>query len=43
MILSGLRELDAGHLTLKAAQARITASLAVLNARHAAGDGSTQN
>ena len=42
-ILSGLRELDAGHLTLKAAQARITASLAVLNARHAAGDGSTQN
>jgi hypothetical protein len=35
-ILSGLRELDTGHLTLEAAQAKIAASLASLDARHAA-------
>jgi thiol-disulfide isomerase/thioredoxin len=42
-ILSGLRELDAGHLTLKAAQAQIATSLATLSVRHAATPGSAQN
>jgi peroxiredoxin len=35
-ILSGLRDLDQGRLTLRAAQARIAAEMAGLTARHAA-------
>ncbi len=42
-ILAGLRELDAGHLTLAAAQTRIAGSLAALNARREAGAGAVQN
>jgi thiol-disulfide isomerase/thioredoxin len=42
-ILSGLRELDQGHLALKAAQAQIAGNLAALSARHAADPGSTEN
>jgi hypothetical protein len=42
-ILAGLRELDAGHLTLKAAQARIAASLAAVDARHTGGTVPAQN
>jgi len=41
-IVSGLQELDAGHLTLKAAQTQIAASLAALSARHAAGAGAAE-
>ncbi|HEY2809417.1 MAG TPA: TlpA disulfide reductase family protein [Steroidobacteraceae bacterium] len=42
-ILAGLRELDAGHLTLKAAQAQIAASLAAVDARHTGGTVPAQN
>ncbi len=42
-ILSGLRELDAGHLTLKDAQAQIAARLAAVDAGHAAGTAPAQN
>ena len=42
-ILAGLRELDAGHLSLKAAQEQIAARLGVLNARHAAAAGAAEN
>ena len=42
-ILAGLRELDAGHLTVKAAQAQIAARLGVLDARHAAAAGAAEN
>jgi thiol-disulfide isomerase/thioredoxin len=43
MILSGLRRLDQGELTLAAAQADISRNLAASNARHAAAVGSSQN
>jgi thiol-disulfide isomerase/thioredoxin len=42
MILSGVRELDEGRLTLAAAQARISAAMAELSARRAGVAGSTQ-
>ena len=42
-IVSGLRELDEGHLTLEAAQAQIAARLAALSARHAAAPGAAEN
>jgi thiol-disulfide isomerase/thioredoxin len=42
-ILAGLRDLDAGHLTLKAAQSQIAARLSALEARHAAAAGADGN
>jgi thiol-disulfide isomerase/thioredoxin len=42
-ILSGLRKLDEGQLSLKAAQGQIAAGLAALNARRAAAPGPGQN
>ena len=42
-ILAGLRELDAGHLTLKAAQSQIAARLSTLDARHAEAPGPGRN
>jgi thiol-disulfide isomerase/thioredoxin len=42
-ILSGLRALDEGRLSLKAAQAQIGAALGALSARHAAVSGPAEN
>ena len=42
MILSGVRELDEGRLTLAAAQARISQAMAALSARRTGAAGSTQ-
>lgn len=42
-ILSGLRKLDAGQVSLKAAQTQIASELASLNARHTGAAGSAEN